>query len=181
MKMKILDKLGNSGLSLIELLVTISMIAIISSVVFSSRGSIEQELSLQRAAYKMNQDLREVQEMSMGSGQGNCGIRNICGYGIYFENTSYSFFTDCAVDCDASNHIKDTSAPFYDVDILQISLEKDVQITNTTPNNLSIVFSPPDPIIYINGVEWNREATITFTSDAGTRDVSINSAGRVEL
>jgi len=166
---------------MIELLITISMIAIISSVVFSSRGDVEQGLSLQRAVYKMDQDLREVAEMAMGSKQVNCAPRNICGYGIYFQADSYSFFADCAVNCATSNHIKDVAVPFYDVDILQITLEKDVQITDTNPNSLSIVFSPPDPIVYINGIEWNREATITFSGNERTRDVSINSAGRVEL
>ena len=181
MKTQIFNKLGNHGLTMIELLITISMIAIVSSVVFSSKGDVEQGLSLQRAVYRMNQDLREVQEMSMGSGQDNCGARNVCGYGIYFGSDSYSFFTDCAVDCSLGNHARDTSTPFYDVDILEVTLEKEVQITDVNPNNLSIVFSPPDPIVYINGVEWNQEATITFSGNARTRDVKINSAGRVEL
>jgi len=113
----------------------------------------------------------------MGSVGGSCGAKNICGYGIYFDTDKYNFFIDCANPCSTTNYKKDGD----DVDLHQVTLEKEVQITNVIPNNLSIVFSPPDPIVYINGVEWNQEATITFSGNARTRDVKINSAGRVEL
>ena len=103
--------------------------------------------------------------------------KNICGYGVYFQIDSYGFFADCAVDCESSNHIKDGGeALFYNV-----LLEKNVHIIDTTPNNLSIVFSPPDPLVYINGIEWNQNAEITFGISDKTRKVKINSTGMVEI
>lgn len=168
----------DKGVTLIELLVTMTMIAIISSVVFGARGSIERKLALQRAAYRLSQDFREVQEMAMGSKQGSCaGGKNICGFGLYFELAKYTFFIDCAPDCSTSNHQKDAQ----DAILRSVELEGDIIVQGTNPNNLSVLFSPPDPIAYINGTDWGTEATITFSLSSETRQVKINSAGKIEL
>jgi len=162
---------------MIELLVTMTMIGIISSVVFASRGSMEDKLALQRAVYQLSQSFREVAEMSMGSFEGSCGIKEICGYGLYFNISSYTLFIDCSPDCDTSNHIKDGQ----DVELRQIPLQGNIEISGTVPNSLSVLFSPPDPLVYINGTEWNRVGTITFELESETRNVSINSAGKIEI
>lgn len=163
---------------MIELLVTMTMIAIISSAVFAGRGNMEKDLTLQRTAYTLTQNFREAQEMSMGSGEDVCPVgRDVCGYGISFGSTEYRFFADCENDCSSSNHRKTGQ----DVDLRQVFFENNIEITGTNPNNLDVVFTPPDPKAYINGVEWGSEAIITFGVDAKTRQVKINSAGRVEM
>jgi len=166
---------------MIELLVTMIMIAIISSVVFASRGSMEDKLALQRAAYQLSQSFREAAEMAMGSQEGSCGAKDICGFGVYFKLSDYGFFIDCSNNCDTSNHKKDGAD---DVELREISLEGNIEIATTFPNALSVLFSPPDPMVYINGVEWrNRDSdgVVTLQLESETRDVSINSAGKIEI
>lgn len=164
---------------MIELLVTMTMIAIISSAVFAGRGNMEKDLALQRTVYKLSQDFRTVSEMTMGSAGGFCsGGKEACGHGLYFGKTSYGFFIDCAPDCASSNNRKDGQD---DIILYDVLFEKGIEIIDTIPNALSVLFSPPDPIVYINGVGWGSEATITFGVDEKTRQVKINSAGRVEI
>ena len=176
-KLKI--NLGSMGITLIELLVTMTIIAIISSTIFASRGNMENELALQRAAYKLSQDFREAAEMAMGSGQGSCSVgKDVCGFGLYFEKSTYGFFIDCAPGCDTSNHKKDGQD---DIELRQVVLEGDIEIPDTSPNKVDVLFCPPEPAIYINGVEWDREAIMTLELNSETRNVRINSAGRIEI
>lgn len=165
------------GVTMIELLVTMTMIAIISSVVFASRGSMEDKLALQRAAYQLSHSFREAAEMSMGSFEGSCGVKDICGFGLYFNTSDYGFFIDCAPSCSTSNHIKDGQ----DIELRRVPLEGNIEIATTSPNSLNVLFSPPDPIVYINGTEWNREGIVTLELDSETRNVRINSAGKIEI
>ena len=168
----------NKGVTMIELLVTMTMIAIISSVVFASRGSMEDKLALQRAAYTLSQHFREAAEMAMGSAEGSCGGKELCGFGLYFNTSDYGFFIDCAPNCDTSNHRKDGQD---DVELRLVSLEGNIEISGTSPDALNVLFCPPDPMVYINGVEWNREGVITLELESETRDISINSAGKIEI
>lgn len=170
----------NKGFTIIELLVTMTMIAIVSATVFAARGNMENKLALQRASYKLNQSFREVAEMAMGSVEGSCGAKDICGFGLYFGVSDYTFFIDCSNNCDTSNHKKDGQ----DVDLRQVSLDDKIQISNTSSPNLSILFSPPDPIVYIDGNEWRStgsDAVITLELNSETRNVTINSAGKITI
>ena len=172
------------GFTLIELFVVISIIGILSSVLFLGRTGAEKRLALQRAAYQLAQDLREVQEMTMGAEEAECGTYN---FGIYFHKISspdsYLVFADCN-----NNQYRDSAD-----DILkQVDLEKEVQISeleekvvSTSLTNsldtLDIVFLPPHPSVFIEREKWDREATITLQLDSARKKVKINSAGRIEI
>jgi prepilin-type N-terminal cleavage/methylation domain-containing protein len=167
------------GFTLIELIVVIFIIGLLSSVLFLGRTKGEERLALQRVAYQLAQDLREVQEMAMGAGEVNCGGEISSSFGVNFNlnrsSTSYLLFGDC--DSDRVYN--------QDNDILlrQVELEENVQIQNLSPspNVLNIVFVPPDPIIFINEENWNKEGVVTFSLNSSIKRVKINSAGRIEI
>jgi len=146
---------------------------------FLGRTGEEKKLALQRAAYQLSQDLRELQEMAIGAGEANCNGTITHSFGIHFKLstslTSYYLFTDCDAD------------QIYDEDddklLREVKLEKNVQLQNLSPspNILDIVFTPPDPTTFINEEDWGAEGVVTLSSNSETKTVKINSAGRIEV
>lgn len=171
----------NQGFTLTELLVVIVIIGILSSVLFLGRTKSEERLALQRSAYQLVQDLREVQEMAMGAGEVDCGVEKTHSFGICFDldsSTSYYLFADCGPNADQTYNGNDKL-------LREVNLEKKVQIQDISPisvlNALNVVFSPPDPTTFINKEDWGEEATIILGLGMDQRIIKINSAGRIEF
>jgi len=172
----------NKGFTLIELMTTISVIAIISAVVFADFSGTERRLALKQAAYRVAQDIRETEQMALGGVNANCGGLNFCGFGLEFDplkdTRSYWLFADCENDCSAGIYKRDSN----DTVVKAVLLSKGIEIKTVSPVNLNVVFSPPDPVVNINKVAWGTEAEITLkTSKDETRKVRVNSAGRIEV
>ena len=172
----------SKGFTLIELMTTMSVIAIISAAVFANFSGPEKQLALKRAAYQVAQDIREAEEMALAAADVDCSSKNFCGFGLEFDPAkdihSYWLFADCENNCANSNFKRDSG----DKDIKQIFLEKAVEIQETAPSQLNVVFSPPDPTVSINSVNWGTEATITLRLLNGqNKKVKVNSVGRVEM
>jgi len=166
------------GTTLIELLVTMAIIAILSSVLFVGKTDSEKKLALQRAAYLLAQDLREAQEMSMGSSDVDCGGQTAKRFGIFLNPsspTSYIIFADCN-----ESYRKDSD----DIVLREVRLEKDVEICSPK-SSLSIVFQAPEPITFIDGKDdWGDEAVITFCLESNPslqKILRINTVGRIEI
>jgi prepilin-type N-terminal cleavage/methylation domain-containing protein len=178
---------AKKGFTLIELLVVIIVIGIVSAVLLSAKSGEEERLSLQRAAFKLGQDIREIQETAMAAVESSCPKAGIYDYGISFQKitspNSYIVFADCN-----GNEKKDSS----DVEIKTIRIEKGVFISDLTikvispsskksVNTLDILFSPPEPTIYIETQSWNREVDITLQHNTDVKKVKLNSVGRIEI
>jgi len=169
----------NKGFTLIELFVTMTIIGILSSILFLGNRTAEKKLALGRAAFVLAQDLREIQEMAMGAGEIDCNGDVTHSFGINFDMshslTSYYWFADCD-----ESHVYDES---NDKLLREVKLEKGIQIKTLSPlSPLNIVFSPPDPKIYINGNDWNEEGKVTLEFESGDiKVVKVNSAGRIEI
>lgn len=170
------------GFTIIEFLTVMSLIALLSLIVFAGRGKEEARLALQRSAFQLSQDLREVQEMAMGAQEKECSGGITYSFGFYFHPQtlpqSYLIFADCNL-----NHHKDSSDPI----LKEKNLEKGVEIYSLYPSPLTIVFLPPEPQVFINGQSEGVEAIITLalTSDSekisNQKRVKLNSVGRIEI
>ncbi len=161
--------------TIFELLVVISLIAILSAAVMFGWKPGEKNLALQRATHKLSQDLAKTREMAMGAGAADCGGGIVSNsFGIQFKSSwddHYVLFADCN-----SNHQKDGADKIVET----IYLEKSVTISGLSPaNSFSIIFAPPDPIVYINGGS-SKTALITLSNGSKTMGVSVNSVGRIE-
>lgn len=171
-------KFTQEGVTLIEMLVVLSIIAILSAVLFIGKSVEEAKIALQMAAYNLNQDFRELQEMAMGAGEVDCGGDKTHRFGIQLKKSvadSYILFADCDND-----HERDDS----DQDLKKVKLEKRVQICDLSEDTLNVVFVPPDPTVYINEESIGQEGVVTLClkdSPAQQKKVKINSVGRVEI
>ena len=166
------------GVSMIELLVTITVMLILSAILFLGRSIEKKELFLQIAGLTLAQDMREAQEMAMGAGEADCNGSKVYSFGVYFEMASpnsYVIFADCNND-----QQKDTN----DQLVREIVLKTEIEICGLSSSSLHIVFAPPEPIVYINGIEVGVEGTITLClkDDSGVQQkVKVNSVGMIEI
>ena len=186
------DKRGISderGVTLIEILVVISIVMILTGIVFINYRTGERQLILQRVAFKLAQDIRRAQEMAMSAKE--CTHSVACpsggipsgGYGIYFDQTNPNQYIVYA----------DTGSPWGrrnpsggNEDIEAIFFETGVRIRSVSPPQASINFKPPDPTISLkdnSGVDSdNVVITIELTADTSKyKTIKVNKAGRIEV
>ena len=167
----------NKGFTLVELLVSIFIIALLLAFALINYRGAKQKLALERAASKLAQDIRRVQGMALGSEKVQ-GQSSVNGYGIYFssggQGEEYILFADIN-----SNNKYDGG----DTEIETIFLEKGIKIKNTSPSNLSIVFVPPDPDVYIEpGNKTLAEIIICLEKDENQiKTIEVNKAGLIEV
>jgi len=162
--------------TLIELLVIIGIISLLSAIILPQYRTGERQFALQRSAYKISQDIRRVQEMTMSAKELPGAPPSFKGsYGINFQiinSTSYILFADLN-----DNKAFDSGSSPSEV-IENLSLEKRVKITNLSPPSpLNITFSPPDPTTNINISATS--AIITIANDSQTKTITINKVGLI--
>jgi len=168
----------NQGFTLLEFIIIMGLISFLSAVLLVSSQQQEKRLALKRSTFKLFQDLREIQGRAMSGQAINCGSSNTYSFGFYFNNDSYIIFADCN-----NNQQKDSS----DEIIREVEMENGVEIYTTNPSPLTIVFSPPDPVTYINGSSAKQDAKITIALSSNPADannqkkIKINTAGMVEI
>ena len=179
-------KKRNAGFTLAELLVTITIITIISSLVFVNFRSGEKSLALDRSAHKVAQDIRRTMEIAMRSQiyQEGTGQENKCanndpispGYGIHFTTVSPpSYFS--YVDCIANKKYQSGQDEKLEI----FSLEKGVNIDRLDPvTNMSIFFESPDLKVYVNGFLGN-EASIVLESGGRERTITVTDKGVIDI
>lgn len=94
-------QISNSrGITLIELVVVIFIISLFSLMAFSNFPKILREYALSKVTYKLSQDLRSVQDLSLSgvtlTDWGGCLVP-VKGYGVYFNQNypnQYAIYAD---------------------------------------------------------------------------------------
>ncbi len=171
--------------TLIESLVVTAIILILSLIVFSNYSSSNRQLLLQRAADKLSQDIKKIQEMAMAATEVNGEIPQ-GGYGLYFRKvpapqTSYVLFAD-----KNSNQKYDSGSGAGET-IEEIVLENGVKISGLIGNHLNVIFLPPEPKVYFTDADGNQldisEATIEISLLDGskTKNIIVNKAGLIKI
>jgi len=160
------------GFTLIEMLIVASVFLIV--FIFSLGGlRTNRRLSEFRLAIdRVAAETRQAQTMAL-TGVSDEVVESIA-YGIYFDESSpwqYLIFKDTNSDNNydlADEAIKTVALP-EEIIIAGVGPDEPEEITN-----LSVVFKPPRPTVYFNGLTSNNEAQINLAR------VSIsNKEGRV--
>lgn len=195
-------------MSLVEIIIVISVVAALSSIMISDFPKIQRNFALTRAAYKLAQDLKIVQDFGMSGirvkdSQGN--EITLKGYGVYVnlngsQATAYSLYAD-VIDSDGNNDQKyvgdgatlcsDLADPRVDciVDKVDITLNNQnlriKGILNVSAAYTSINFSPPAPAVKIDNLNFGQyEAGIILglaNDDSQTKTVIVNTAGLIKV
>ncbi len=169
----------NGGFTLIELLLVIGIIAIMTGVLFTSLNAGQSTLAAQRSSQLIIEALREAQNNALGAkGVGSPPIPPLGGWGVHFTTNS-----DPILFADMNNDQKYEAAS--DVLVRTIVLDSHAPISAVMGND--IVFLPPNPSVYINGIATtpsSADALITVTGTYGgvtTKVVHINAIGSISV
>ena len=169
----------NKGFTLIEFLVVIFIIGILSSALFFNWRSGEATFALQNSAYKLAQNIREIQEMAMESKEIDCNGDTGSSFGVQFKSswlTYYLLFVDCN-----DNYVYDVN----DKILRTVNFEKGVEISTLSPvDSFSVLFVPPDPITYINDKTSGIEGVVTIrlsSYPSKQKIITINSSGMIKI
>jgi prepilin-type N-terminal cleavage/methylation domain-containing protein len=160
----------NKGFTLVELLVTISIVSVLSIVVFANYRTGQKQFSLQRSAHKLSQDIRGVQNMAMSAKEFQGTVPS--GYGVYLTTAQpgqYILFAD--LDGDKN----------YDANemVETLEFEEGIFINSLSPGNpLTVFFSPPDPTITIFPDASSALISLNFTGGS-EKIIRINKAGLI--
>jgi len=81
--------MSEKGITLVEILVVIFIIAALLTILVSDFPKIQRQFALSRATYKFAQDLRKAQDMALSGEEikkPDGTIISVKGYGIYIDN-----------------------------------------------------------------------------------------------
>ncbi|MBZ1348461.1 MAG: type II secretion system GspH family protein [Candidatus Nealsonbacteria bacterium] len=171
------------GFTLIELIVVITVIAILTIIILPDHKIGGQGFALQRSGYELAQNIRRAQEMAMSAKKFHGAVP--FGYGIYLTDegisTSYILYADVF-----PTGTGDQRWGAGDSIVERIELETGIKIQSVSPPRLSINFSPPRPKTRISGtnVPDGNKATITLAVIADplrTKIIRVNRAGLVSI
>ena len=173
----------NGGFSLTELLVVIAVVGILAAIIFPYYGSVRKQLSLQRSANKLVQDIRRAQGMALSAEEVGGEIPE-GGYGIYLKKNpspqkSYILFADKNFD-----HIY-TPGVGAEERIEEISFEEGVKIKNLSANHINIIFQPPEPGTYLKDNDGNDLGPLVtieiclIDDELKSKTIKINKAGLI--
>ena len=170
------------GFTIIELLVTMSVIAIVSGIALLNFHTGNENLALQRAANKVAQDIRRAADLSIQAEQDTYCGGTLSGYGLYADmvtTDSYIMYANC------NGVAKEGYDSSSDVIVETIVLDDSVVIKDiSTPTNaLGVSFFPPDPRAALcknDSCPGESSASITLAlkgDPSKTKVVQINKGG----
>lgn len=147
--MKKREKIERKGFTLVEMIVSVSIISLISLSILSYSKSQESLGSLNRYSQKLSNDLKEARNNALNMKDLiDVTFRKFiyCGWGIHFDisNNEYFLFKDKCISSSQGNRIYDSS----DEKMSTFKISQGI-ILETGINDL--VFEPPQPNICING------------------------------
>lgn len=180
---------NQQGLTLIETITVVSILVILSSIIFGNYKTGSDALALDRASQKLAQDLRRASEMSLA---GTGGYQAVGVYLSTSSATQYIIFGE-----QNNTHVRDTATPpdQNDTDIETINIESGIKICgiylgSTATSPMSIEFEAPMPNVYLAsdaGTTDDAKIVLAPTSETNcssptkSKTVKINKVGRIDI
>jgi len=149
-KFKIKNLKFNEGFTLIEMMITLSIVTLLTTMVLIYSRQSESVTNLIRDSDRLLFNLRQVQNSSMLTLQQSTGSSNVCGWGIYINKDTlpqaqYILFSDfCVSGSLEGNHRYDPPNELSET----VNLLKGVEIKFSDIK--SVVFVPPEPQIKVS-------------------------------
>ncbi|GEM_PF-1379203 len=177
---------NKNGFTLIEILITMSIIAFLSATMFQIISVAETNQGLIMARDKLKSSIRLAQSYALSVPQG-ATQRVVCGYGLHVDGTSvvklyYLYNNAFGTNPDACNTSSDLdyggSALLSKVDETAIDLGPDYLVTGP-----EIFLKTPYGEVYSNNIKLTGSSVGTLTIKKGSRtmNVDINGSGQVSF
>ncbi len=179
--------MGDNGFTILELLVVGAVIILLSIISFPFLDRVRESLELERSANLLSAEIGRTRELAISVKEIQVGSEVVIpqGYGIKFEVISpkdYQIlvFADCNGDkdytfgslCDGKSEL-----------LKSFKLSSKVYLESLFPDNpLTVVFYPPDPVLYVNQ-ETQKEAQIVISTKRFNikRKITIQPTGLIEI
>lgn len=169
--------------SLFEFLIVMAVVFILALIIFPYYHTAQQQLSLQRSANKLAQDIRRAQEMAMAAEEFG-GSTPSGGYGVYLTTIAsnrYILFADMGP---SPNRKYDSGSEQIGNDIL---FESGIKIKTLDGNYVNIIFVPSDPTTFFtdnNGVDLSLDQVsivISLDDETKSKTIIVNKAGLIDV
>jgi len=170
-----------SGFTIVELMVSASIIVVISVLAIVNFRGYEQKSSLYNEAERMSGVIRQAHINAL-TGLLVDGSRPLGGFGVHIE--------PCSADCSYFIFADDGSYQYEfgtDTIVQTINmLEDSVYISGINPGSsaVDIIFIPPQGLIYINGlaIEDSAQINLTFSNSSYSKDIILDRrSGKIEI
>ncbi|MEX0877640.1 MAG: type II secretion system protein [Candidatus Spechtbacterales bacterium] len=189
-------KSSQRGFTMIELIVSMSVITILSSIVFYRSRSGERNFALRRSAQVVLQSVNQAANNTL-SGKRHDGTVSQGGYGIHFE-TGDNFITVFA-DCNQNNTFDDSgTAPSCvespDLGVAFPELYRTIQLEpfmrisalegDSSINQLDITFLPPNALAVIRPLLLSEDEVmieVENTQEGNVIQIYVNKAGATRM
>lgn len=165
------------GFTMIEILIVIATVSILSAAVLLYGRQSESQLILFKEQSRLVSEIYRAKAFSVET-YNESSVP--CGFGIHFTAPrTYVLYKDIAADCSLSNK----SYSSLDTDEVVTSNTLDAATSFGTLPVSDILFVPPDPTVFIDGVaNFSGTAVIAIISEIGARlNVKINGAGQISI
>ena len=179
--------MNNKGFTLIELIVVTSIIMILTALSLANYDTGKKQLALQRASFKVSQDLRRAQEMSMSSKEFNGSIPP-GGYGLFFRKFplggyDYPHLYMLFADLDGNGTMDIGSELVEIIDLEEGVKFSDFYLEGMVSNETYFTFIPPDPeTSIVDGTYDSTKIIISFEDDATkNKTILLNSVGLITI
>jgi prepilin-type N-terminal cleavage/methylation domain-containing protein len=176
---------NNLGFTLVEMMVSITVMVILMLAAILSYNKVRQEIALQRAVYKLAQDVRKMQGMAAGAEIASDCVANPdykYKFGIFVKTADpnkYILYSDC------NNNDQYDAGTDYLVPLELVDFDV-VDLGGNAFADLDVLFYPPDPFVLINkdGDKTALDASIIIrikSDPTKTKTVFINKAGLIDV
>lgn len=169
-----------AGFTLVEMIVTVAIFAMISSVILTRNAAFDTEVLLNSLAYEVGLSVREAQQFGIN-------VRTSEGqfdraYGIFFERerNTYYLFADKNGDqvYNAPGELVQTYTLGRGTKIFEIC---DLAVSGCSLSSLTVVFERPDPDAIINQGTMAQAKIGLQEPRGGLRYIYIYSTGQVSV
>lgn len=179
--------------SLIELLVSVSILTVITGIVLANNNQFNSSVLLGNAAYDIALTIREAQVYGLST-QAFAGEFQV-GYGVHFASpTEYILFADtdpvrnrrydAGVDQVVRQYTLGRGFTVSNLCGTRVDQSVECSLSSTALEHLDIAFLRPNPDATITGSDPKAfsSAKITIQSRSGeTRTISVQSTGQISV